>query len=167
MATTNFNHRQLEKVPVLRAWQTSAITDDGEGSGSTVQLLTTLTIPGGVIGANGWCRWECLCSFNSDATSKVIRIRLGPSNTAVSQFGSTNNVSQRIAGGFWNTGSQSSQKFAFGNTNSALHYNSGNYSIDTETVDTSADFDLTVAHLFAAGDSITLEYLLVWTCYIP
>ena len=126
------------------------------GSTSAV-TLATITIPAGLLGANGKLKIYPLWGTTNNANTKTLRVVLGGSicTTMVSQSVPNNSGLVIIR----NTNNEAAQKCSSG---LVAGIGSSTGSIASPTVDTSAATTITITGQLAAGaDTLTLEDLFV------
>lgn len=112
--------------------------------------LTNITIPGGMMSANGIIEIYSLWTFPSSANTKTCRIRLGgPSGTFAFALGFTANQSTHTYTCIRNANSVSSQKFAA--TSSSSGVGTAAATISTASVNTANDF--LISFMGVLGDS--------------
>lgn len=113
--------------------------------------LATITIPGGVMGANGVLQVRLKADFTSSGNSKITRVRLGGSLVCTSTTTSVTNAA--LLWDVCNRNSESSQIGTFGlgvGTSTSAH--------TTATVDTAADQALTITmHKGLGSETMTLH----------
>ena len=127
-------------------------------TGSTgVVTLATITIPAGLIGANGKLKIYPLWSTTNNANIKTLRVLLGGSTcTTMTSFSVPNNSGLLI---IRNINSESAQKCSSGLV-AGIGSSAG--SIASPTVDTSAATTIAITGQLAVGtDAMTLEDLFV------
>ena len=132
-------------APVSLTGSTSAVT------------LATITIPAGLLGANGKLKIYPLWSTTNNANAKTLRLNIGGSlcSTMLSQSVPNNSGLLIIR----NTNNESAQKCSSGLV-AGIGSSSG--SIAAPTVDTTAATTITITGQLAVGtDSMTLEDLFV------
>lgn len=114
--------------------------------------LVSLTIPGGVIGANGAVITHEKWSYTNSANAKTFRVRYG--STLMYAFGATTTTAFIKSTFITNRNSESSQ---IGDSNVAA-FGTTTQTFYTGTVDTSADFTLNITGQKASGgESLILE----------
>lgn len=121
-------------------------------------ILATITVPGGAMGANGRLRIETLFTVTNDANNKILRIRLGgiggtiiASDTLTTGGGGTRGM--RMVG---NRNSQSSQ--ISGMSAGSGGFGGGGTAPIATTVDTSADWTIVITGQKAsAGNALILD----------
>jgi len=130
-------------------------------------VLATVTIPAGVLGANGIIRIYSNWSNNNNANNKTCRIRLNGLGTQAI-LGTTNTTSIGLADLRYvqNVNSFSSQKAWQFSSTGGLGQTSG--AVTTAAIDTTASISLVfTGQLANSADSMALENYVVETCYRP
>lgn len=132
-------------APVSLTGSTSAVT------------LATITIPAGLIGANGKLKIYPLWSTTNNANVKTLRVLLGGSTCTTMPSQSVPNNSGLLI--IRNTNNESAQKCSSGLV-AGIGSSSG--SIANPTIDTTAATTITITGQLAVGtDTLTLEDLFV------
>jgi len=155
--------------PVPGGWSNVAVVRNSvNGAGdATETAAATITIPAGLIGANGLVRITWLGSQTNSANVKTWRVRFGgASGTLYYNNAATNSVSthnQLIIG---NRNSASSQIGATSATTTAFNQSTGG--VTTSAVNTANAVDIVISNLWAgatSGETMTLERYLVEVLY--
>lgn len=137
-------------APVILAQSATAQSVTGT---TTETTLATITIPGGMMGANGKLRVSALFSMTNNANNKTPRIRLGGSETLAAPFASASAIS--LARTIANRGATNSQLSEPG---TSTGFGTAGSAVVTTAVDTSVDQSLTITGQLAVGtDTLTLE----------
>jgi len=128
------------------------------GTTSAVTLATaTITIPAGLLGANGKLKIYPLWATTNNANVKTLRVVFGGSTCTTMTSQSVSNNSGLVI--IRNTNSESAQKCSSGLV-AGIGASSG--SIASTTIDTTAATTITIiGQLAAGGDTLTLEDLFV------
>ena len=154
--------RWVNMHPIVLGTLPAPVTQLASVSTAESAAVWTLTVKGGVMGVNSMIQILPLATCNNSATNKTLRIKAG--GTSIGTFVQTAVVAEQPLVMFRNINSAAVQKTFTGNA-------SATGSISTApsgtTVDTAADWDLTVT-LQAAnptnGDTITLDAMTVILC---
>ncbi len=127
-------------------------------TGSTsVVTLATVTIPAGLLGANGKLKIYPLWLTTNNANAKVLRLNIGGSLCSTMQSQSVSNNSGLLI--IRNTNNESAQKCSSGLV-AGIGLSSG--SIANTTIDTTAATTITLTGQLAVGtDTLTLEDLFI------
>lgn len=129
--------------------------------------LATMTVPGKLLGPNGFIRVIWLASFSSSASSKTFKVKYGGTTfQSIAGFTSSttaryttliqnrNNVAQQVCMPIGQTGG------GWGSSTSGT--------IMTGTVDSDSDQTLLLSgQLASSSDTMILESIVVETCYLP
>lgn len=128
----------------------TAPTDTSENA------LATITVPGGMMGANDFLQVETSWTVNNNANSKFMNVRFsGASGTLYGTAQLASGVSARYVTTIHNRNSVSSQ---VGGGPPGSTYTLGTSAIPTSSVDTSVDTTIVItAQKGTAGDTMTLE----------
>lgn len=134
---------------------TSAVAVSHTGNTSDT-ALATISIPAGLMGANGIIRVTHLWSVTNNANNKTPRVWLnGLSGTA---FLSTNLASVQTWQGETIIRNRNSQSSQVGHNAGAFPFSSTTGAIATATIDTSVAVDLVLSGILAnSADTITLQ----------
>ena len=127
---------------------------------TTEATLATITIPAGLLGANGQIEIETLWSYPNSANIKTARVRFG--GQAVLGVQATNTQSRQEYVRVANRNAANSQ---VSQSTASDGYGSLNAPVITTAVDTSADTNITITgQLASAAETITLESyrVVVW-----
>lgn len=120
-------------------------------------ILATIHIPAGVIGANGEVSYEVSYNCTNSANNKIVRARLGGiGGTILKTQTTTTQASSGFLGGFGNRNSQSSQVGDSANAVATIGGSSSN--LVTSAVNTSVATTIVITGQKAvAGESLVLE----------
>ncbi len=134
---------------------------------TTEEVLATITIPAGAMGANGYVDIYTSFSANNNANQKQMRIRVGGTggnNYLNSNLASLVNNSRFTR--VMNINSVSSQK-ALTQDGNANGFGSAGGAAATSTVTTSSAWDLVISgqKVASAADTLTLDSYTVLICY--
>ena len=125
--------------------------------------LATITIPAGVMGANGLLRVTTLWTTTNNANNKTQRIKLGSSEFLA--YVATTEASHQHLTVIRNRGAQNSQVGAAKAAANAFDLSTS--AVATASIDTSAQASLSITGQLAnAADTITLESYLVEILYL-
>lgn len=121
------------------------------------QIVQTVTVPGGIVGANGWVEVRSIWTMGGTANAKGLNIRTGgASGTRITSYSATNHIVLYLVGTIHNRGnvqsqiSTSPQQFYYGAVTSD--------GPQVHTVNTNSDWDIyfTVTKT-TTTDPVTLE----------
>jgi hypothetical protein len=135
----------------------SAVAQSVTGT-TTETTLATITIPAGLMGANGRIEIETLWSFTNSANNKIMRTKFG--GTSYSAVTATTRASFRTSAFVANRNATNSQ---VGGQNGGIGtelgpYGTGTGSPTTTAIDTTSAVNITLtAQLANTGETITLE----------
>jgi len=131
---------------------------------TTEDVLATVTIPAGSMGANGWLRMMGFWSFTNNGNNKTVRVRLGGvSGTVLLQYVFTTHINMRAMLEIGNANSQSSQVGTLSYSTSSGATQSAK---NTAAIDTSSATTLVfTGQKASSGDTLTLESYLVELLY--
>lgn len=135
------------------------------GSSTTVVNNTTVetqvasfTLPGGLLGPNGYMRLLTMFSHTNSANSKTLRIKLNGTTNIVHAIGGSGSAAQYGSFTIRNCGSESSQK----GTQGAHGVGTSSAAIGTSSINTASDVTVTITmQLGALAETSTLEHFLV------
>lgn len=155
--------RAVAAVAAPRLLAASAVVSTAPAD-TNENVLATITVPAGAMGANGFIRVTALWGTTSSAGVKTLRIRFGgAAGTAYYSGTQSNNIGSLAVSTIANRNSQSSQVGS-----AALNQPSGANGMGpvTSAVDTSAATTIVISGQKAtAGDTLSLEMYLVELIY--
>lgn len=120
---------------------------------TTETTLATIAIKGGVLGENGKIRFYILGTVTNSANNKILRIKHTATSLWQVAYTAAVGITAQIL--FFNKGSESSQVTSLFNSTGLIA--SSSTSVTPSSIDTSADFSLTVTGQLAnSADSISV-----------
>lgn len=137
-------------------------------TGTTAETaLRTITVPGGMMGANGMVRVRTLWSITNSGNNKTIRIRIGGlAGTAIMGNALTTQATIADERVFHNRNSQASQVAASIGNIGVGGWGQTTSAVTTATINTANDFDIAITgELANTGETITLESYSVEVIY--
>lgn len=143
--------KALDNVPLILGQSAVAVQTALGNTGE--QTLATVTIPGGIMGANGQVEIEALFSYPNSANNKLVRLRFDGTMVQGSTRTTTLSSQQRVR--VANRNAANSQVAQPSNIDGL---GAANAAVTTMSVDTSADVAITITGQPAsASEQITLE----------
>ena len=141
-------------VPYILASSGVAVT--APSNDTNENILATVTIPAGAIGANGWVRIQSLWTRTNNANTITLRARIGGiGGTLVLNYGTASVAGHHDIRTIWNRNAQNSQLIHSG-LGTGGWGNSG--AVATGAIDTSAETTLVLTAQKATGtDTAALE----------
>jgi hypothetical protein len=155
-----FNRRKNNSEIIVLASSSAQVTAPANDTNENV--LATVTVPAGAMGANGWIRvWATFGCTNSSNT-KVCRVRLGsPSANSFATISVTTSLAEAFVAQVQNRSSESSQVIATA-TGSLTGLGNVGTGVGTLSVDTSAETTLYITGQKNTGsETLTLERYVV------
>lgn len=131
---------------------------------STTAVITE-TIPGGLLGPNGYLYWEGLMSSSTgDCRTGFVRIN----NTVVAQPGNSGTSTIRFHGMVKNLNNVAANVRGSNGLATGLNLGSSTGANSTTAFNTDADMTLVVQlQPSATTHIVTFEYFYLWVCYKP